>query len=234
MSITSSKLDYSAAYSEWEGPSVQPDLALFADSGSLKNLAQTGLQPGVVSGTPTFTAGVAGASLPFVTLGANAKLDTYHVFPQQLTIMSLLRMGAGQANVVSMGIDTPGLLLLQRSGQWNNWLVCGNGADQITANAGMVSGSWQICVWQCDLSTVNPQLTFQDYTTGATASGTGKFAQVYKPTQSIKLGDSGDQVAASTYDAAVHLVWDSLLGAADLNTNVAWLRQFAQAYGTSA
>ncbi|AQT03737.1 hypothetical protein A0U91_00275 [Acetobacter persici] len=77
-------------------------------------------------------------------------------------------------------------------------------------------------------------LSIDNYTTGVTASNTGNFAQVYTPTQTINLGDSGDSAAASTYDLATFLVWSDILSADDQAAAVSWLRQYAASYGVSA
>ncbi|AQT03734.1 hypothetical protein [Acetobacter persici] len=155
LAITVNNADYSSNSIGWEAPTtVQPASALFAlnNTASLKNLAASSRQPTTIKGSPVFTAGVAGASLPFETLGSSGRIETYTTLPQKSTIISLLRMGSGQANVMSMGITTASFQILQRSGEWNNWVVCGGGSDQITVNTALTAGTWQICAWQCDLS----------------------------------------------------------------------------------
>lgn len=121
--------------------------------------------------------------------------------------MSLINLGAGQSTIIGMhDINSAALILGQRPTLLNNWLVCGGGADQITENVdNLVTGTWQIHMWQCDISTKSPALTYKNYTTGASGTSSGTFSQVYDPTQTFVLGGASDTAANSTYQAAVHL-----------------------------
>ncbi|GCD59347.1 hypothetical protein NBRC3280_1860 [Acetobacter pasteurianus NBRC 3280] len=239
LAITVNDADFSDNSIGWEAPTnAQPATALFAlnSASGLRNLAAGGLQPTTVAGTPTFTAGVSGKSLPFVTLGSNATLESNQLLTPQITVLSLLNIGTGLTNILNMSIAEPAALFtLQRGSLMNNWLVCGSGSDQLTENSnGLVTGSWQIHAWQCDITTKTPSLNYKNYTTGASAGGTGSFSSIYTPQSTFELGGSGDQAASSTHAAAVHLFWNSILGTDDMTTAVAWLRQYAQAYGISA
>lgn len=240
LAITVNDADFSDNAIGWEAPTTaQPATALFALNGAsgLKNLVSGGMQPGTITGTPTFTAGVAGKSLPFVTIGSNATLETYQRFMPQVTIVSLLNLGTGLTNVLqtpNAGSAPAALALSQRGGDMNNFLVCGSGSDQLTENAsGLVSGTWQIHAWQCDITTKAPVLNYKNYTTGASAGGIGSFSSIYTPVDTFELGGSADKAAASTHEVAVHLFWNSILGTDDLTTAVAWLRQYANAFGAS-
>ncbi|ARW48757.1 hypothetical protein [Acetobacter pasteurianus] len=241
LAITVNDADFSDNSIGWEAPtSVQPATALFAlnSASGLKNLAAGGLQPTAVAGTPTFTAGVSGKSLPFVTLGSNAELESYQLFTPQSTILVLANMGVGNSDIVQVinpANSVATLAMLQRGDVMNNWLACNKGSDQLTVNAqGLVTGTWQIHALQCDITTKAPSMNYKNYTTGASAAGIGSFANIYTPADTFKLGGAGDTAANSTYEGAIYLFWNSILGTDDMTTAVAWLRQYAQAYGISA
>lgn len=241
LAITVNDADYSDNSIGWEAPtSVQPATALFAlnSASGLKNLASGGLQPTTITGTPVFAAGVSGKSLPSVTLGSNAQMESYQLFTPQVTILSLVKLGTGVSNI----IDVPNpansvatLNMFQRGTLMNNWLTGNNGADQLTENVdGLVTGTWQIHALQCDITTKAPSLNYKNYTTSASGGGTGSFSNIYTPVNTFALGGAADTAANSTLDASIYLIWDTLLGTDDMTTAVAWMRQYAQAYGISA
>lgn len=240
LAITVNDADFSDNSIGWEAPtSVQPSTALFALNGAsgMKNLASGGVQPAVKTGAPVFTAGVAGKSLPSVTLGYNEILETYQLLTPQITILSLANLGTGNTNIINMPdpANAPAsLMMLQRGSLMSNWLACGDGAEQLTENAdGLVAGSWQIHALQCDITTTAPVLNYKNYTTGISAGGTGKFSKIYTPTDTLELGGAGDSSAASMHETSMCIFWESILSADDLTAAVAWVRQWAKSFGQS-
>lgn len=239
MCLTMQDNDYSPGYVEWEAPTtVQPLTALFATGTSLRNMINRGIQPTVTSGSPVYTPGVAGKTLPSVTLGSNAMMETYQLFTPQMTMVSLLNLGTGFTDILqtpNAGSAPAALAISQRGADMNNFLVCGSGSDQLTENAsGLVSGTWQIHAWQCDITTKTHVLNYKNYTTGAAAGGAGSFSAIYTPTDMLQLGGSADQAAASTHEVAVHLFWNSILGTDDMTAAVAWMRLWASGYNFAA
>lgn len=240
LAITVNDADFSDNSIGWEAPTnAQPATALFAlnSASGLRNLAAGGLQPTTVAGTPTFTAGVSGKSLPFVTLGSNAELESYQLFTPQSTILVLANMGVGNSDIVQVinpANSVATLAMLQRIDVMNNWLACNDGGEQLIVNAqGLVTGTWQIHALQCDITTKAPSMNYKNYTTGASAAGVGSFSNIYTPVDTFKLGGAADTAANSTYEGAIYLFWNSILDTDDMITAVAWLRQYAQAYGIS-
>lgn len=240
LAITVNDADYSDNSIGWEAPtSVQPATALFAlnSASGLKNLASGGLQPTTITGTPVFAAGVSGKSLPSVTLGSNATMESYQLFTPQVTILSLINLGAGNPNIIqtpNIASAPAGLSLAQRGSIMNNFLACSDAAQQLSENAdGLVSGTWQLHAWQCDITTKTPALKYKNYTTGISAGGTASFPDIYTPINTFELGSAGDNAASSTFEAAAYLIWNSILGTDDMTTVVAWLRQYANAFGAS-
>lgn len=234
LAITVNNADYSSNAIGWEAPTTaQPDMALFATNGNggLKNLSG-GRQLSLLSGDRSFTQGVTGASLPFETLGNNAKLETYLALTQKLTIFSLIRFGTGNPNVISEDDFTQIAFQIYQRNVVNNWLVAGNGSEQLTVNSDLVSGKWLICEWSADLTTTKPVVSYTDHTNAVTTSQVGSFSKVYTPNDSFKLGGGGS--TGETFDSSVMLFWSDILSNEDRATANMWLRQYASTYGVTA